>query len=197
MEHKMVDSSEEEDLELPPEIWRLVCDCLHPKQLGRLARTSRDVRMAVRGSPAFRQLLRYDGVWEDVHERSILGVAATGDSIVTASQDRTLKILDATDGSCRAILEGHTDRVRCVCVMPDGRIISGARDGTLIVWARDGSHLRTLEGHGDFVWCVAALADDRVASGSKDGTIRIWDVNTGRELSEIDGNGAVRCPHDE
>ena len=46
----MVDSSEEEDLELPPEIRRLVCDCLHPKQLGRLARTSRDVRKAVRGS---------------------------------------------------------------------------------------------------------------------------------------------------
>ena len=81
----MADSSEEEDLELPPEIWRLVCDSLNPKQLGRLARTSRDVRKAVRGSPAFRQLLRYDGVWEDVHGRSILRVAVPGDSIVTAS----------------------------------------------------------------------------------------------------------------
>ena len=185
MEHKMVDSSEEEDLELPPEIWRLVCDCLWHSQLGRLARTSRDVRKAVRGSPAFRQLLRCDGVWEDVHERSILGVAVTGNSIVTASQDRTLKILAAADGSCRAILAEHTNRVRCVCVMPDGRIVSGSRDGTLIVWARDGSRLRTLEGHIDYVWCVAALADDRVASGSKDGSMRIWDVNTGRELLAI------------
>ena len=107
MDHKMVDSSDEEgDLALPPEIWRLVCDCLRPPQLGRLARTSRDVRTAVRGSPAFRQLLRCDGVWEDVHERSVLGVAATTDGrIVTASEDRTLKILDATDGSCRAILD--------------------------------------------------------------------------------------------
>ena len=66
----------------------------------------------------------------------------TGDSIVTASEDRTLKILDAADGSCRSILAKHTNRVRCVCVMPDGRIVSGSRDGTLIVWARDGSHLR-------------------------------------------------------
>ena len=182
----MVDSSdEEEDLELPPEIWRLVCDCLRPPQLGRLARTSRDVRKAVRGSPAFRQLLRYDGVWEDVHGRSILGVAVAGDSIVTASEDHTLKILDAADGSCRSTLTGHTNRVRCVCVMPDGRIVSGSRDGTLIVWARDGSRLRTLEGHIDYVWCVAALADDRVASGSKDGSMRIWDVNTGRELLAI------------
>ena len=189
----MVDSSEEEDPELPPEIWRLVCDCLRPPQLGRLARTSRDVRKAVRGSPAFRQLLRYDGVWEDVHGRSILGVAATGDSIVTASEDRTLKILDAADGSCRAILEGHMNRVRCVCIMPDGRIVSGSRDGTLMLWAPDGSHLRTLEGHTDYVWCVAALSDDRVASGSRDGRIHIWDVNTGGELSEIRVNGQVRC----
>ena len=194
MDHKMVDSSEEEDLELPPEIWRLVCDCLRPPQLGRLARTSRDVRTAVRGSPAFRQLLRYDGVWEDVHERSVLGVAATPDGrIVTASEDRTLKILDAADGSCRAILAEHTNRVRCVCIMPDGRIVSGSRDEKLIVWAPDGSHLRTLEGHQDFVWCVTALPEDRVASGSKDGTIRIWDVNTGRELSAIRANGTVRC----
>ena len=195
MEQKMADSSEEEDLELPPEIWRLVCDCLRPPQLGRLARTSRDVRTAVRGSPAFRQLLRYDGVWEDVHGRSILGVAVTGDSIITASEDRTLKILDAADGSCRSALTGHTNRVRCVCIMPDGRIVSGSRDGTLIVWALDGSRLRTLEGHQDFVWCVAALADDRVASGSRDHSIRIWDVNTGHQLSAItNGAGAaVRC----
>ena len=193
MDHKMADSSEEEDLELPPEIWRLVCDCLRPPQLGRLARTSRDVRKAVRGSPAFRQLLRCDGVWEDVHERSILGVAVTGDRIITASEDRTLKILDAADGSCRAILAEHTNRVRCVCVMPDRRIVSGSRDGTLMLWAPDGSHLRTLEGHIDYVWCVAALPEDRVASGSKDGTIGIWDVNTGRELLEIRVNGQVRC----
>ena len=193
MDHKMDSSEDEEDLELPPEIWRLVCDCLRPPQLGRLARTSRDVRKAVRGSPAFRQLLRCDGVWEDVHERSILGVAATGDRVVTASEDRSVKILDAADGSCRAILEGHTNRVRCVCIMPDGRIVSGSRDRTLIVWAPDGSRLRTLEGHQDFVWCVAALADDRVASGCKDGFIRIWDVNTGHRLSTIRHNGAVRC----
>ena len=188
-----MDSSEEEEaLELPPEIWRLVCDCLRPPQLGRLARTSRDVRTAVRGSPAFRQLLRYDGVWEDVHGRSILGVAVTGDSIVTASEDHTLKILDAADGSCRAMMM-HTNRVRCVCIMPDGRIVSGSRDGTLMLWAPDGSHLRTLEGHTDYVWCVAALSDDRVASGSRDERIRIFDVNTGHLLLTIYANDAVRC----
>ena len=189
----MADSSEDEDLELPPEIWRLVCDCLRPPQLGRLARTSRDVRAAVRGSPAFRQLLRCDGVWEDVHERSILGVAVTGDSIVTASEDRTLKILDAADGSCRAILAEHTNRVRCVCVMPDGRIVSGSRDCTLIVWAPDGSFLRELEGHTDYVWCVAALSDDRVASGSRDGAIRIFGVNTGFQIFGFAAGTTVRC----
>ena len=193
MDHKMVDSSEEEDLELPPEIWRLVCDCLWDSQLGRLARTSRDVRTAVRGSPAFRQLLRCDGVWEDVHERSILGVAATGDRVVTASEDRSVKILDAADGSCRAILEGHTNRVRCVCVMPDGRIVSGSRDKLLIVWAPDGSLLRTLEGHQDFVWCVAALSEDRVASGARDGRIRIFDVNTGFQILVFTPSSTVRC----
>ena len=148
----------------------------------------------MRGSPAFRQLLRYDGVWEDVHERSVLGVAATGDSrIVTASEDRTLKILDAADGSCRSTLTG----IRTACgASASCRTAASFPDRatrTLMLWARDGSHLRTLEGHGDFVWCVAALSDDRVASGSVDGTIRIWDVNTGHQLLDDYGNGAVRC----
>ena len=118
MDHKM-DSSEDEDLELPPEIWRLVCDCLVPKQLGRLARTSRDVRTAVRGSPAFRQLLRCDGVWEDVHERSILGVAVAGDSIVTASQDRTLKLWAAAD--LRPLGPTGASRSHSACCLPTGR----------------------------------------------------------------------------
>ena len=77
-----------------------MCDYLLSKQLGRLARTSRDVRGAVRGSPAFRQLLRADEVWPEVHERSILGVAVTKEGhIVTASEDHTLKILNACASS--------------------------------------------------------------------------------------------------
>jgi len=214
---------------LPPEIWRTVCDYLLSKQLGRLARTSRDVRGAVRGSPAFRQLLRADEVWPEVHERSILGVAVTKEGhIVTASEDHTLKILNACASSaeppyapraqnrgaasCRTTFEGHGDRVRCVCALPDGRVVSGSRDKTLIVWARDSSRLRerlrqmldrqmleglrerVLEGHADYVWCVVALSDDRVASGSKDATIIVWNVNTGEELQYLQGHGdSVRC----
>lgn len=222
MEEKTTDTEEEEDL-LPPEIWRLVCDYLLSEQLGRLARTSRDVRGAVRGSPAFRQLLRADEVWPEVHERSILGVAVTKEGhIVTASEDHTLKILKACASSaeppyapraqnrgaasCRTTHEGHGDRVRCVCALPDGRVVSGSRDKTLIVWARDSSRLRSfgdrffglreqvLEGHADYVWCVVALDNDRVASGSKDATIIVWDVNTGEELQYLQGHGdSVRC----
>ncbi len=31
-------------------------------------------------------------------------------------------------------LKGHTDRVRSLAVLPDGRIVSGASDKTLRVW---------------------------------------------------------------
>ena len=190
----MADSSEEEDLELPPEIWRLVCDCLRPPQLGRLARTSRDVRTAVRGSPAFRQLLRYDGVWEDVHERSVLGVAVAGRQHRHGVRGphpedprrRRRKLSRDPRGAYepRAVRLYHARRAHRLRI---------ARC-TLIVWARDGSHLRTLEGHTELrlrVWrhCPTTASPPGPRMGLYES-----DVNTGRELSEINGHGAVRVP---
>ncbi|KAH8066428.1 M16 peptidase-like protein [Aureococcus anophagefferens] len=46
--------------------------------------------------------------------------------------------------------------VYCVAVLPDGRVVSGSYDDSLIVW------------------CVAVLPDGRIISGSEDKSLKVW-----------------------
>lgn len=56
-----------------------------------------------------------------------------GNRIVSGSTDRTVKVWDATEGTCTLTLEGHNSTVRCLVVVGD-LIVSGSRDMTLRVW---------------------------------------------------------------
>ena len=72
------------------------------------------------------------------------------------------------------ILEGHTDWVRTLQVLPDGKIVSGSTDNTIIIWNEDGTKDKTLKGHTGWVWTLQVLPDGKIVSGSNDNTIIIW-----------------------
>ena len=57
-------------------------------------------------------------------------------------------------------LEGHTNSVTAVVLMPDGcRAISGSADHTLRMWdLKSGQLVRTLAGHTDWVTAVGGNA---------------------------------------
>jgi WD40 repeat protein len=37
-------------------------------------------------------------------------------------------------GKCDITFTGHTDWIRCVAILPDGRIVSGSDDQTIKIW---------------------------------------------------------------
>ena len=54
--------------------------------------------------------------------------------ICSASKDKTLRIWDLVSQTTEKVLTGHTDYVRCLLYLPDGRILSGSDDKTMRIW---------------------------------------------------------------
>jgi len=91
------------------------------------------------------------------------------------------------------MLIGHNSAVRTVIQLNDGRIVSGSRDGTLMIWDLEtGQCVMTLIGHNLGVNTVIQLNDGCIMSGSHDKTLKIWDLVTGQRVMTLIGhNGAV------
>ncbi|EEQ85140.1 protein with putative role during mitosis [Blastomyces dermatitidis] len=127
------------------------------------------------------------------------GSPLSGNLLVSASRDKTLRIWDVTTGYCVRTLHGHVEWVRDVVPSPDGRFLFSAGDDRVArLWdVSSGETKSTFLGHEHFIECVAlappttypylaALAGlkkppppsssaEYVATGSRDKTIRVWD----------------------
>lgn len=127
------------------------------------------------------------------------GAPASGNILVSASRDRTLRIWDVSTGFCMKTLSGHAEWVRDVCPSVDGRyLLSAGDDRTARLWDMSTSSPEvklTLFGHEHVVECavlapaaaypyLAALAGLRkppptastaqfMATGSRDKSIRV------------------------
>ena len=115
------------------------------------------------------------------HTAPVSSVAWSPDGryLASGSQDKTVRIWDASTGSLLHTLTGHTDWVFSVAWSPDGRYLaSGSHYDTIRIWdANTWQSVRTLKGHTRQVMSVAWSPDGRyLASGSNDTTVRIWNI---------------------
>lgn len=127
------------------------------------------------------------------------GAPLSGNLLVSASRDQTLRIWDVTTGYCLKTLRGHTEWVRCVTPSLDGRfLLSAGNDRVPRLWdAQTGDLKVSFPGHDHFVEAVAFappaaykfLADlahyknppplsssgDFLATAGRDKLIKLWD----------------------
>jgi WD40 repeat protein/serine/threonine protein kinase len=115
------------------------------------------------------------------HMAAVHSVAFSGDGrrLVSAGQDRTVRLWDAATGAQLALLEGHTDEVFAAVFHPDGtRVASAGRDRAILLWdAATGAEVARLHGHTNYVFSLAFSPDGAtLASASGDFTVRLWDT---------------------
>ncbi|MFC2778147.1 MAG: WD40 repeat domain-containing protein, partial [Pauljensenia sp.] len=110
-----------------------------------------------------------------------------GHHILTASEDHTTRVWDATTGENTLTLT-HNTWVRAVAWSPDGHhILTGSQDATARIWdattREDTPKPKLTLPHADWVRAVAWSPDGtQILTGSQDSTARIWDATTGEQV---------------
>ena len=112
-----------------------------------------------------------------------IAITPNGKTVVSGSEDNTLKVWDLASGQCRATFAGHTNIVLGVAITPDGKIVvSGSADKTLKVWDLASGQCRaTFADPTSSVYGVVITPDGKtVVSGSGDDTLKVWDLASGQ-----------------
>ena len=67
-----------------------------------------------------------------------VAISSDGNTLVSASDDTTLKVWNLQTGESRQTLTGHNDVVNSVAITPDGKTaVSASDDETIRVWNLD------------------------------------------------------------
>ena len=121
------------------------------------------------------------------HTDAINSVAFSpdGQTLATASRDRTVRLWDSGDGSPRGVLEGHIDAVHGLSFSPDGRLASSSADKTIRLWdPASRQTLLILKGHAGLIRTVKFSPDGRtLASAGHDRTIKLWEAGPAEVLA--------------
>jgi WD40 repeat protein len=127
----------------------------------------------------------------DRDEVRVIAFSPDGKTLVSVSDDCTVRLWDVATGAHRQTLEGHSDYVTAVVFSPDGKTLASASsDCTVRLWdVATGAHRQTLKAHSDLVTAVAFSPDGKtLVSASKDGTVRLWDVARGTQQQTLEGH---------
>jgi WD40 repeat protein/tRNA A-37 threonylcarbamoyl transferase component Bud32 len=120
-----------------------------------------------------------------------LAISPDGNTLVSGSGDRSIKIWNLQTNGLKTTLTLHTDAVTSVAITPDGQtLVSGSKDSTIKIWnLQNGSLKSTITGHKDAVNSLAISPDGQsLVSGSADRTIKIWDLRTGELKKTLNGH---------
>lgn len=128
------------------------------------------------------------------HSASVNSVAISRRSktVVSGSDDATIKVWDSHFGRVIWSFKKHSDSVNSVAITPDGNIVvSGSNDATIKVWnVQSGQLIRSFQGHSSFSVKSVAIAIDgnTIISGGADKTVKIWDLHSGELIRTLTGH---------
>ncbi|KAI9507936.1 quinon protein alcohol dehydrogenase-like superfamily [Russula earlei] len=125
-----------------------------------------------------------------LHSDWVRTVLYTTDFFISGSDDRTVRIYDATTGeaSGEAWSMGQGGFIKTIAISPDKKILAaGGDDRSIVLYNMDTRTMmnQPMRGHTQSVISLAFSPDGQwLASGSEDCTVRLWNVQTGQKLCD-------------
>ncbi|GGM89959.1 hypothetical protein GCM10010106_41810 [Thermopolyspora flexuosa] len=119
---------------------------------------------------------------------SAIAFSPDGTQLVTAGDDRTVRLWQMPSGEHIATLNGHTAPVRRLAFNPDGtQLVTAGDDRTVRLWqVPSGEHIATLNGHTAPVRRLAFNPDGtQLVTVGDDGTIRLWQMPSGKRVATL------------
>jgi WD40 repeat protein len=116
--------------------------------------------------------------------------------IIYLNHHMKLSLTESTDNQIDLIkrieiLEGHTNYVNSIVLLPDKNELASCSDDKTIRFWNLNTHeqFKILEGHTASVKTILVLSDElRLASCGCDNTIRIWSISNGEQLLVLNGH---------
>jgi U3 small nucleolar RNA-associated protein 13 len=127
------------------------------------------------------------------HEKdiNIISIAPNDSIVASGSQDKTVKLWNATDLTLKATLKGHRRGVWDCQFSPIDRVVAtSSGDKTVKLWSlADYSCVRTFQGHLSSVLRVRFLSTGlQLVSSGADGLIKVWTIRTNECETTLDGH---------
>jgi len=119
-----------------------------------------------------------------------------GRSLITASDDLTVRTWDVATGRVTGILKGHRDKVTQAVASPDGRdLASVSLDGHAILWDAGHRTSRLILNTPEQLQAVAYSPDGTLlATAGGEGVIAVWDAGRGERIRTIHAESdELRC----
>ena len=86
------------------------------------------------------------------------------------------------------VLGAHDHFVKCMAVLPDGRLVSADENRYANIWPMTGGAPVRLEGHRDAISVLVPVGSDKLVTGSWDRTIALWHTGTGERIRRYRGH---------
>lgn len=149
---------------------------------------------ALQTSDENENVVQLSATWTTLaHEKDINTVAISpeGSVIATGSQDRTVKLWNASKGTILHTCSGHRRGVWNVTFSSVDRIVaSSSADSTIRVWnVSSGACLRSFEGHlSGVLRSIFISSGTQIASSGADGLLKVWGTRSGECAATIDAH---------